>query len=87
MTEDEQAIRHVVATWMEASQSGDTATALSLMTEDAIFMVSGQDHLAERHSRQPLVSPMERGRRLTGGTTSLRFKSWEPGRSHATVST
>ncbi|AKM09407.1 YybH family protein [Croceicoccus naphthovorans] len=42
MTEDEQAIRQVVATWMEASQSGDTATVLSLMTEDVIFMVPGQ---------------------------------------------
>lgn len=43
MTEDEQAIRQVVATWMEASQSGDTATVLSHMTEDVIFMVPGQE--------------------------------------------
>jgi uncharacterized protein (TIGR02246 family) len=43
MTEDEQAIRQIVATWMEASQSGDAATVLSLMTEDVIFMVPGQE--------------------------------------------
>lgn len=43
MTEDERAIRHVVATWMQASRSGDAATVLSLMTEDAIFMVPGQE--------------------------------------------
>ncbi|MDF9392903.1 YybH family protein [Methylococcus capsulatus] len=43
MTEDEQAIREVVATWMRASQAGDTPTVLSLMTEDAVFMVPSQE--------------------------------------------
>lgn len=43
MTDDEQAIRQVVETWMAASRSGDLATVLSLMTEDAIFMVPGQE--------------------------------------------
>ncbi|MCR4265923.1 SgcJ/EcaC family oxidoreductase [Nitratireductor sp. ZSWI3] len=43
MTEDEQAIRQVIATWMRASESGDTATILSLMTNDVVFMVPGQE--------------------------------------------
>ncbi|MGE0665041.1 MAG: SgcJ/EcaC family oxidoreductase [Sphingomonadales bacterium] len=43
MTEDERAIRQVVATWMEASCAGDSSAVLSLMTEDAIFMVPGQE--------------------------------------------
>lgn len=43
MTEDERAIRQVVAAWMQASRSGDTATVLSLMTEDAVFMVPGEE--------------------------------------------
>jgi len=43
VTEDERAIRHVVATWMQASRSGDTATMLSLMTEDVVFMVPGRE--------------------------------------------
>ncbi|MBX6746705.1 MAG: SgcJ/EcaC family oxidoreductase [Acetobacteraceae bacterium] len=43
MTENEQAIRDVVATWMRASRSGDTTTVLSLMTEDAVFMVPGRE--------------------------------------------
>jgi uncharacterized protein (TIGR02246 family) len=43
MTDDEQAIRQVVETWMAASRSGNLATVLSLMTEDAIFMVPGQE--------------------------------------------
>lgn len=41
MTEDERAIRELVATWMEASKNGDTATVLSLITDDALFMVPG----------------------------------------------
>lgn len=43
MTEDERAIRDVVETWMRASRSGDTATVLSLMTQDVVFMVPGRE--------------------------------------------
>ncbi|HEY2533168.1 MAG TPA: SgcJ/EcaC family oxidoreductase [Xanthobacteraceae bacterium] len=43
MTNDEQAIRNVVETWMRASQGGDAATVLSLMTEDVVFMVPGRE--------------------------------------------
>lgn len=39
---DEQQIRQLVSTWMTASKNGDTATVLSLMTDDALFMVTGQ---------------------------------------------
>ena len=41
MTDDEQAIRDLVATWMAASRTGDTATVLSLMADDVIFQVPG----------------------------------------------
>jgi len=43
MTEDERAIRQVVASWMAASRAGDTATVLSLMADDAVFMVPGRE--------------------------------------------
>jgi uncharacterized protein (TIGR02246 family) len=43
MTEDERAIRALVARWMTASQAGDVATVLSLMSDDAIFMVPGKE--------------------------------------------
>lgn len=43
MTEDEQLIHEVVESWMRASRNGDTATVLSLMTEDAVFMVPGRE--------------------------------------------
>jgi len=42
MTDDERAIRELVQTWMTASQAGDLDTVLSLMTDDAVFMVPGR---------------------------------------------
>jgi uncharacterized protein (TIGR02246 family) len=43
MTDDETAIRELVGTWMDASRRGDTATVLSLMTDDVIFMAPGKE--------------------------------------------
>ena len=43
MDADEQAIRELIATWMRASIAGDTDTVLSLMADDVVFMVSGQE--------------------------------------------
>lgn len=43
MSPDERAIREVVETWMKASRAGDTATVLSLMSDDVIFMVPGRE--------------------------------------------
>ena len=42
MENDEREIRDLVATWMEATQSGDVETVLSLMTDDVVFLVPGQ---------------------------------------------
>jgi uncharacterized protein (TIGR02246 family) len=43
MTDDEWAIRELVDTWMRSSLCGDTATVLSLMTDDVVFMVPGRE--------------------------------------------
>ena len=43
MTEDERAIRELVATWMAATRAGDLDTVLGLMTEDVVFMVPGRE--------------------------------------------
>jgi uncharacterized protein (TIGR02246 family) len=43
MTDDERAIRELVARWMAASQVGDLDTVLSLMTDDVVFMVPGRE--------------------------------------------
>jgi uncharacterized protein (TIGR02246 family) len=42
MSKDEEEIRNLVSTWMDATKRGDTQTVLSLMTEDVIFLVPGQ---------------------------------------------
>jgi uncharacterized protein (TIGR02246 family) len=38
---DEQEIRQLIATWMEATKAGDTATVLSLMADDVVFLMPG----------------------------------------------
>jgi len=42
MSTDEQEIRELVARWMSATKAGDLATVLSLMTDDVVFLVAGQ---------------------------------------------
>lgn len=42
MQGDEQEIRQLVSTWMDATKAGDVETILSLMSEDAVFLVAGQ---------------------------------------------
>jgi uncharacterized protein (TIGR02246 family) len=41
MPSDEQQIRQLVTTWMEATKAGDTETVLSLMTDDVVFLITG----------------------------------------------
>ncbi len=42
MSDDERAIRDLVQTWFAATKAGDSATVLSLMADDMVFMVPGQ---------------------------------------------
>lgn len=42
MQDDEREIRQLVSTWMDASKSGDVEKVLSLMTDDVVFLVTGQ---------------------------------------------
>jgi uncharacterized protein (TIGR02246 family) len=42
MNSDEQEIRQLVATWIDATKTGDTNTVLSLMADDVVFLVTGQ---------------------------------------------
>ena len=43
MSDDERAIRELIAKWMQASQAGDTDPVLGLMTDDVGFMVPGRE--------------------------------------------
>src|SRR3954452_12171972 len=42
MNSDEQEIRQLVATWIEATKTGDTDAVLRLMADDVVFLVTGQ---------------------------------------------
>jgi uncharacterized protein (TIGR02246 family) len=42
MDSDEREIRQLVATWISASKAGDTEAVLGLMTDDVVFLVTGQ---------------------------------------------
>jgi uncharacterized protein (TIGR02246 family) len=42
MDRDEQAIRDVIGTWLQASKAGDTQEVLNLMADDVVFLVPGQ---------------------------------------------
>ena len=41
MNDDEQQIRDLVTTWMDATKAGDVATLLSLITDDVVFLTPG----------------------------------------------
>ena len=42
MTSDEQEIRDLVKTWMEATKKRDAKTILNLMADDVVFLVPGK---------------------------------------------
>jgi uncharacterized protein (TIGR02246 family) len=48
MSQDEQAIRDLIDTWLTASKSGDKATVLGLMYADAVFLQPGQKPMRGR---------------------------------------
>ena len=52
MHDDERKIRELVERWMAATKSGDLATVLSLMAEDVVFMVPGQEPFGRAGSRR-----------------------------------
>jgi uncharacterized protein (TIGR02246 family) len=66
MTDDERAIRELVATWMKASANGDVDTVLSLMADDVIFMVPGREPFGKDVFRAALEAM--KNSRLTGSS-------------------
>lgn len=69
MTDDERAIRELVATWMQASQAGDLDTVLNLMTDDVVFMVPGREPFGKAVFRAQ--SEAMKGMRIEG-TAEIR---------------
>lgn len=48
MLQDEQAIRDMIALWHSATARGDVDTVLTLMDENAVFLVPGQPPMRGR---------------------------------------
>jgi uncharacterized protein (TIGR02246 family) len=57
MGNDEQEIRQLVSTWMQATQAGDLDTVLGLMTEDVVFLRAGQPPMMGRASYAAAAQP------------------------------
>ena len=55
MNDDEQAIRDVVDTWMNATRGGDIGTVLDLMTDDIVFMTPGREPFGKQEFREQSV--------------------------------
>jgi len=43
MSNDERAVRELIEAWQSASKAGDVPKVLSLMADDVVFMVVGQE--------------------------------------------
>jgi uncharacterized protein (TIGR02246 family) len=69
MTDDERAIRDLVATWMNASEAGDVRTVLSLMADDVIFTVPAREPFGKDAFRA--ASETMKNVRMTG-TSDVR---------------
>lgn len=50
MSPDEQAIRALVAQWLESTRAGDVDAVLELMAPDVIFLVAGQPPMQGREA-------------------------------------
>lgn len=83
MTDDERAIRDLVATWMKASETGDVDTVLSLMADDVVFMVPGREPFGKDAFRA--ASETMKSVRLTG-TSDIRELKVIVGRISVTTS-
>jgi uncharacterized protein (TIGR02246 family) len=57
MTNDEQEIRQLVATWMSATKAGDIDTVLTLMTEDVVFLIAGCPPMRGRDAYAAVARP------------------------------
>ncbi|RDK02579.1 SgcJ/EcaC family oxidoreductase [Paraburkholderia lacunae] len=72
MTGDERAIRDLVDTWMSASIAGDTEKVLSLMTDDVVFMVPGQEPFGK--AAFAAASAAQPGMRIEGSADIVELK-------------
>ena len=90
ITNDERAIRDLVATWMAASRAGDTAKVLSLMADDVIFQVPGREPFGKEEfaAMSQKMSDGMTGVRIDGSSDIRELRvlgDWAYLRNHITI--
>jgi uncharacterized protein (TIGR02246 family) len=69
---DEQQIRDLVASWMSASKAGDVAKVLSLMTDDAVFLVAGQPPFGKETFAETMKGPLGKPQAHIDGRSEIQ---------------
>ena len=59
MNKDEQAIRTWLDDWLQASAKGDSDTMLTMLTDDMVFLVSGQPPFGKKEFKEAWDGPMK----------------------------
>ena len=79
MNPDEQAIRSLVTTWLEASAANDLPRVLELMSEDVVFLAAGRPPMRGKNAYAAASQAME-GRSRVEGTAEIQeirvFGDW-----------
>jgi uncharacterized protein (TIGR02246 family) len=86
MSADEQAIRHVIERWMQATAAGDLDTVLSLMTDDVVFMTPGREPFGKQEFAES--SRKLSGMKVEGRSNPVEIKvlgDWAYVRNQITV--
>ncbi len=85
---DEQAIRTLVATWLEASAAGDLPRVLELMADDVVFLAPGRPPMRGRDGFAAASRAME-GKTRFEGTADIQevrvFGDWAYCWNHLSV--
>ena len=66
MTADEQAIRTLIATWMETTKTGDLDRTLELIDDEAVFLGGGRPPMRGKASFAEASRALERSGRFEG---------------------
>jgi uncharacterized protein (TIGR02246 family) len=88
MDRDEQAIRSLVATWLEASARGDLDRVLRLMAEDVVFLTCGRPPMRGRDAFAAASRAMEGSSRVEGSAEVQEvrvFGDWAYSWTHLTL--
>lgn len=88
MNSDENEIRTLVSTWMKATKEGDSDTVLSLMADDAKFVVPGQSPFGKDAFAQAGNDPSSSSMEIDGDSEILEITvagEWAFMLTHLTV--